>query len=422
MKRCLMVLFVIVLCRSEMVTGQDWPMFRGPDHNGIAAGKKYVSDWSSSKNVKWKIKLDVPGNGSPIVSNGRVFFVDATEKGKNRRLHCYDRTNGKKLWVKTVNFKQVMPTHKTNPHGATTPAADGKHVVVWHSSAGLYCYDFSGKKLWARDLGKFQHIWGYGGSPVIYKDRVILNCSPGNHNFVTALDLKSGKTLWETTEPRDGTGSRRADGAFWGSWTTPAVVKVGDKSQVICAMPTRVNGLDLESGKIIWSCDGTRGPKGDLAYSSPMIGSGFCLSTGGFNGPSMSFKLGGTGNITKSNRLWRVEKSPQSVGSGIIVGKYAYRPNAGPGTIECIEVETGKIKWRQRAGGNIWASIILADNKLFAINQRGTTLVFKPNPEKFESVAENSLQETCNATPAFSDGEIFIRTFKHLYCIGKSTK
>jgi outer membrane protein assembly factor BamB len=319
-----------------------------------------------------------------------VFLVGCDDDpGLKRSLYCYDRSDGRQRWVRTVELDRDEPTHKTNPHGSSTAVANGKLVVVWHGSAGMYCYDFEGNQLWKRQLGEFKHMWGDGTSPIIYQDRVIMHCGPGEKVFVTALDLATGKTIWKTDEAIEGDGSHRNDKSPMGSWSTPLVANVRGQDQIICMMPTRVVGYAPTDGKILWTCDGIRGPKGDLAYSSPVIADDVCVCIGGYNGPGMAFKLGGAGDITASRR-WRKESNPQSIGSGVVIDGYFYRPNADPGTIDCLEPATGKILWTDRAGGGVmWGSIVYADD----------------------------LGETTNSTPAISDGEIFLRTHQHLYCI-----
>jgi outer membrane protein assembly factor BamB len=422
MSRTSWIVILVTLSCAAVSHAGDWPAFRGPKGNGISAEKNVPISWGPNENVQWKAELPRSGNGSPIVSNGRVFLTCAEDdKGLKRSLYCFDRSDGKRLWERTIDFDKQMPTHKTNAYCGSTPVADGERVVVWHSSAGLYCYDFDGNKLWSRDLGEFRHMWGYGSSPVLYDGKVILNCGPGKRTFMTALELKTGKTIWETDEPFKGDGDKNENGKYMGSWSTPVIAHVDGSEQVICTMPTRVNGYDPNTGDIIWTCDGIRGPKGDLAYSSPMISGNLCVALGGFSGPGLGLELGGKGNITETSRLWRIEKNPQSIGSGVFIGKHVYRANAGrPSPVQCLNPITGDIVWNGPAGGSCWGSIVSADGRLYVTNQAGTTIVFKSNPNEFELVAENHLREPSNSTPAISDSQIFIRTFRNLYCIARS--
>ena len=247
---------------------------------------------------------------------------------------------------------------------------------------------------------------------------MILHSGPGGRIFVAAFDLQTGKTIWEVDEPHQGKdGSAREDGKYKGSWCTPIIASVDGSDQVICTMPTRVIALDPKDGGVIWTCDGIRGPKGDLAYSSPLLGDGILVAIGGFQGPGVGLRLGGKGDITDSSRLWRNDKNPQSIGSGVFIDGYIYRPNAGPGTIECLAPKTGEVVWKERSGMS-WGSIVHVAGRCYLTNQEGTTLVFRPDPEKYEGLASNPLGEPSNSTPAVSDGQIFIRTFGHLYCIG----
>lgn len=398
----------------------DWPAFRGPHGDGITEETGFPLEWSTEKNVRWKLKLPNRGNESPIVSNGRVFVTSATEKGTERRLHCVDRKTGDLLWTKTVSVEGDEPTHQTNPFGAATPAATGERVVVWHGSAGLYCYDFDGKQLWKRDLGKVGHIWGYGSSPVIHGDRVFLNFGPGKEQFLVAVSLESGDILWRYDEPG---GNNDRQGRMVGSWSTPVIAAVGGSEQIICSMPTRVVALSPDAGSLLWSCDGISGKNGDLVYTSPLIGKGFGIAMGGYTGPALGFRLdkASSGDVTKSHRLWHDEqKHPQRIGSGVILGDHVFMANAGQGLFQCLEASTGKELWKARGlGPDHWGSIVSADGRLYVTNQKGTTVVFAPNTEKFETLAENALGEPSNSTPAFSDGQIFIRTNGHLWCIAE---
>lgn len=411
----------VLVALSATAAAADWGAFRGPSGNGISTEKNVPTSWDAKNNVKWKVPLPTAGNGSPIVVAGKVFVNCAEDAdGKQRTLFCINRMTGEVLWKRTVEHDKKEPTHQANHYCGSTPVSDGERVITWHDTAGLYCYDLDGKELWSRDLGEFEHQWGFGSSPVIYKDRILLSCGPGKRIFVTAIDLASGKTLWEQEEPQDSEKpDARADNKYKGSWATPVVANIDGKDQVIVTLPTRVVSYDPLSGEIIWSCEGIRGPKGDLAYSSPLIGDGLLVATGGFGGPSIGVKLGGKGDVTDSHQLWRAERNPQSIGSGVMIGKHIFKPNAGPGTVECLNPETNEVLWTERAVGSSWGSIVAAEDRLYVTNQDGTTFVFEPNPEKYVQIAENPLGEPSNSTPAISDGNLFIRTQRNLYCIGE---
>lgn len=407
---------VAVLVSAGTSSADDWPAFRGPAGNGISSEKSAPTTWAPDKNIKWKVALPQPGNGSPIVSNGRVFVAGIEDKeGKKRTLHCFDRKDGKQLWVKTIDFGKEMPTHETNPHSPSTPAADGKKVVVWHGSAGLHCYDFEGKALWSRDLGVFDHMWGEGTSPVIHEGRIFLNSGPSKKKvFVAAFKLDTGETIWEKEEPFKGTGEKNEEDQYLGSWATPLVVN----GQVICAMATRLVAYAPEDGKVLWFSEGNRFNNGELSYSSPVVAGDIVVTVGGYGGPSMGVKLGGSGNVTETHRVWRNPKNQQSIGSGIVVDGYLYIPWDAT-SMDCIDPKTGKQVWRGRTKGPAWGSLVYAGGHAYVTDKKGRTTVFKPNPEKLEVVATNELGEDSNSTPAISDGQIFIRTFKHLYCIAE---
>lgn len=414
---------LLVAAAAGTVRADDWPAFRGPAGDGISHETDVPTTWGPDTNILWKAPLPRPGNGSPIVSNGRVFVACAEdERGYRRSLYCFDREDGRQLWVRTVLFNRSVPTHRTNPYCGSTPVADGKRVVVWHNSAGLTCYDFEGKQLWHRRLGEFRHMWGYGSSPILHDGKVILNCSPGKRTFVTALDLADGKTLWETEEAVRGDGNYNENKKYMGSWSTPVIARVGGKVQVICQHPTRVRAYDPDRGSVLWTYDRLRGRRGvDLAYASPIVRGDVCVIFTGGNGPAVGIRLGGAGNVSESHQIWRTPKNPQRIGSGVWIGDHLYCPNDRSRTlVQCVDAKTGAVVWDGAEGsGKTWGSIVLAGGNCYVTNRDGKTTVFKPNPEEYEAVAVNDLGEPSNSTPAVSDGRIFIRTFQHLYCIGE---
>jgi outer membrane protein assembly factor BamB len=246
---------------------------------------------------------------------------------------------------------------------------------------------------------------------------VILNFGPGARTFLTALDLETGKILWKHDEPG---GLSETDKRMVGSWSTPMVVEVHRQEQILCSMPTRVIACDPETGTVLWSCSGLGTGRVDMVFPMPVISDDIAVAFAGWvNGPAMAFKLGGSGDVTERNRLW-IDKQPQRIGSGIAVDGRVYTVHAGPGIAQCIECQTGKVLWSERLdAGESWGSLVLAAGRLYVTSRRGITTAFLPNPEKLEVLAMNDLGEASEATPATSDGHIFLRTNAHLYCIAE---
>ena len=418
MSRIIAFASLLVVCAAP-VQAEDWPMFRGSRRSGISTETKAPEKWSNTENIKWKAPLPHPGNSSPIVSAGRVFVTCAEDKrGHGRSLYCFDAATGKPLWVRTVQYEAIEPTHSTNPHAASSPASDGQRVVVWHGSAGVHCYDHDGKELWKKDLGPFRHIWGYAASPVILDGRVILNCGPGNRSFIIALDLKTGDELWKLDVP--GADDKNPQGKWMGSWSTPVPFTASGQQQLLIHLPDAVKALDPRTGRELWSVRGV----GDLSYTDPVINENATLAAAlsGFQGPAIGFRPEGKGDITDTSRLWRTtdrNQLPQRIGTGVIFNDILYVP--GETVIQCLDLKTGKELWRHRPDGStFWSpTAATADGKIYITSQKGTTYVIKANPAAFTLLSANALGEPTNSAPAISNGRLYLRTFQHLYCIGE---
>lgn len=391
----------------------DWSGFRGTRGDAVADPPNAPTEWGPETQIRWKAPLDAPGNGSPVVSGNRLFVACQKPDGTERGLYCFDKSDGRLLWQKMVPYTAEDPTHRTNPFCSSTPAADGKRVVVWHGSAGVHCYDFEGREIWKRDLGAFKHIWGYGSSPVIHAGKVFLNCGPGERTFVVALDAAIGKTLWQADEPGGASGEAGAD-EWIGSWSTPLVTRVEGRDQVLVSLPYHVKAFDPETGKELWKVAGL----GKLVYTTPVVSEGIAIAMGGYHGPAMGFRLGGSGDVTEKNRLWLADgKNPQRIGTGVIVGRHMYMANEQQ-LAQCLDIHTGKIEWEERLPqGTIWSSIVQVGDRLYVTNQNGTTIVFRADPKGLHVLAENSLGELCNSTIAVADARIYLRTNENLYCI-----
>src|SRR4051812_42451650 len=249
-----------MLASSTMALAADWPAWRGPTGQGESIEKNLPLKWSNTENVKWKVPLGDPGNSTPVIWKKRIFLTQANKGGTVRSLLCFDRADGKQLWRNDVNYPETERNWKPDWYGNASPATDGERVVVSFGSAGMFCYDVSGKELWKRtDLGKWEHQFGNGSSPVLYKDLAILWCGPNasakDRNFLLAVDKKTGKTAWEHEEKG-------------GSWGTPLITKVGDKDHLILGIPRQLKAYDPANGKELWFCDGLT----DLVYTSALVG------------------------------------------------------------------------------------------------------------------------------------------------------
>ncbi len=353
-----------------------------------------------------------------------IFVTQADVAEKRRTLMCLDRADGRLLWQAGALYEATEPTHPTNPFCSASPVTDGQRVIAWFGSAGVYCYDFEGQELWRRDLGLQEHEWGYAASPVIHGELCFLNFGPGKHEFVIALNKNTGEVVWKFDVPRPAP-TPQADGekpaldpdVCRGSWSTPLVIRAGERDELIVVLPERVIAFEPETGRTLWTCDGL----GLLIYSSPMWGDGLVVAMSNYGRVALAVKPGGSGDVTATHRAWQLLENKQWLGSGVIHKGRIYIDDES-GIARSLDLATGKAVWEKRlpaarGNGSGWSSAVLtADERLYIFNRSGDTFVLRANPE-FELLATNSLGEPTNASPVISDGEIFVRTNQHLWCV-----
>lgn len=422
-------LFILLLAASS-TTADNWPSWRGPTGIGVSEEKNLAIKWSPTENVRWKVALPSAGNSTPIVWGDRVFvtqpndvtmwppkvpanFAGGSSAGghavaEKRSVMCYSRTDGKLLWQRDVAYKEKEITHPTNPFCSASPVTDGERVIAHHGSAGLVCYDFEGKEIWKYDTGKLEHLWGTASSPILYGDLCIIWCGPGERQFLLAVNKKTGEKVWETQEPGGDNGITSKK--FLGSWSTPIIARIGDQDQLIFAVPYKIKGYDPKTGKELWSCSGP----GTYCYSSPFVVDG--LAVFGQN----LVKIEGSGDISKQRTKHRV--GGMYISTAVVSGEYLYTYN-DVGVPSCYEWKTGKELWKEQienrpGGSTAWGSPVLAAGRIYITDQQGTTSVFATGP-KYELLSINKLNERCNASIAVAQGDLFIRTHKHLWCIGE---
>jgi outer membrane protein assembly factor BamB len=393
----------------------DWPAWRGPRADGTSAESALPLVWGTDKNIRWKVALPEPGNSTPIIWGSRVFITQSLDKGQRRAILAFDRATGNKVWQRELACPIRETSHPQNPPCSASPVADGNAVYAHFASAGVVAYDFAGKKLWHRDLGPVLHKWGNGSSPVLYKDLLIVYQGPGEPTFLTALNKRTGETVWARKEPG-------INSPIFGSWSTPLVIRTGGRDELIMPFPgDRIGGqgefkaYDPSAGKVLWRCQGL----GTEVYAMPLASATGDLVIGisGHNGPTMAVRPGGNGDVSATHRLWRsAGKLPQRIGSGVLDRDRLFLADA-EGFVECLDAKSGGPIWKARLPGKLWSSILLANGRLYISSLEGKTFVLAAAPE-FRLLASNDLGEPIYASPAVCNGDIFLRTYGHLYCIG----
>jgi len=397
----------------------NWPSWRGPHADGSTDETHLPLHFNASEGVQWKVPLPERGNSTPIVWGDKIFLTQSL--GPRRTVMCLSRKDGNTLWQAGPEWTAEDITHQTNPYCSSSPVTDGERVIAWFGSAGLWCWSLDGKELWHIDLGPQHHIWGYAASPVLHGDLCILNFGPDEHSFLLAVNKNTGKPVWRFPVPppavSEGPGGQKG---YVGSWNSGRIVSHTGREEFIIALPGAVFSLDPSSGKDLWHCNGLNA----LAYCEPIVGENVIAAFGGFSGFSIGLKPGGTGDITATHRLWQERKNPQRIGSHVTDGTHAWLTSE-PGVIQCIELASGKDLWRERlqtpAGrANSWSSLIRSADHIYAVTQNCDVVVFKASPEKYEQLAVNSMSDgLTNSSLAVSDGQLLLRTHKHLWCIGK---
>jgi outer membrane protein assembly factor BamB len=408
---------LLVLLAATAALAEEWPAWRGPTGQGFSSEKSIPTTWSETENVRWKVPLENQGNSTPVVWGDKIFLTQATAGGGQRSLLCFARDDGRLLWQKDVAYSQKERNWNERWYANASPVLDGERAVVSFGSAGMFCYDFDGNEVWKReDLGAWDHAFGNGSSPVLYGDLAILLCGPNEkgRNFLLAVDKKTGKTAWEQ------------DISF-GAWSTPLIAKVEGQDQLILGWAQDVKGrpedqwgylygLDPTSGKELWRCQGFS----SYGYASPLYADGIAVGMAGYGGSALAVKLGGSGDIT-GDRLWLHPRNTQRVGSGMLIDGHVYIVEEN-GVPHCYDVQTGEEKWkvtqRPGSGASTWGSMVHVDGRLYVLMRNGETLVFAAKPT-YELLTVNALgkREATNSSLAISKGQIFIRTFGHLWCI-----
>ena len=411
-------LVCISLWVSAVVPGfaENWPQFRGPDAQGHSAETGIPLKWSATENVAWKASIPGESWSSPIVWGDHVFLTTATGDGTSCRLLALDRSSGRLLWDKEV--VQQVPRRKEgrNSYATPTPATDGERVYVCYGDGSFAALTFTGEIVWLNRSYPFYGQHGLGSSPILHQDLLIMARdgsndgedkklgwqTPWDRSYLIALDTKTGKERWKGQRGL----SRIAHGA-------PVIWTSQGKSQVVSESGDVVQGFDALTGQRLW----TSQVLGEGKVPSTLIGDGMVFTSGGWGGRESikAFKLGGLGDLQETNLVWEQKKGMPKVPSMIYVKPFLFTITDG-GVATCLQAGTGELVWQERVGGNFSASPVAAGGRLYFVGDNGETTVIAAGAE-FRVLAKNPLGEKVQSSPAISQGALFIRTEKSLFCI-----
>ena len=437
---------LVLVAMAAAAADANWPQFRGPSGSGVGTGSP-PAEWNveSGKNILWKTAIPGLGHSSPVIWGDKIFLTSAVpatgeaqlkvglygdiapvkgEPPQSFRVYCLDRQTGKILWERTAatGLPKIM-RHPKSTHANPTPATDGQRLVAFFGSEGLFAYDLNGELLWKKDFGTLDSgyylvpaaQWGFASSPVIFQDTVIIQADVQKDSFLAALDVRTGKELWRTP---------RSDVPTFG---TPAVVPytaggsaADAKSwQVVVNGWKHIGGYDLKTGKELWTLQGG----GDIPVPTPVFQDGLVVITSahGPSRPIFAIRTDAAGDLTENRSAiaWTVERAGNYMQTPLLSGGLGYFCFDN-GVLTVLQLATGERLYQQRLGGGssgFSSSPVTAGNQVYIIDEDGHSFVLAPG-RAYKVLAENELGETVMATPAISNGTLFIRGAKHLFAIG----
>jgi outer membrane protein assembly factor BamB len=419
-------LVLILVDAGWLAAAESWMQFRGPGGQGVSAEKSLPTTWSATQNIAWKTALPGAGTSSPILVGDKIYltcysgFNVPGQPGEmsdlKRHLVCLNRTDGKLLWKNDVAAKlpEQDPIRDDHGYASSTPASDGKTIYCFFGKSGAYAFDLAGNQIWQADLGDGVHDWGSAASPVLFENLLIVNASVESGKLY-ALDKATGKEVWQVDDVQD-------------SWDTPVLAKSSDgETELLVAVMGKVLGINPKTGSQLWSCE-TRIPW--YMVPSTVVEDGVSYWIGGRSGAAFAIRLGGSGDVSDTHRVW-TGTTNSNVPSPLVHDGHMYWASDNQGIVYCAETATGKIVYQERLprADQFYASPILADGKIYYLTRSGKTFVVAAAPD-FKVLATNDLRSVTggglrsgdergmfNACPVVADGRLLIRSDKYLYCI-----
>jgi len=441
----ILLLLVFPLAGQKKAGKDGWPSFRGEYAAGVADGQNLPAQWDGEKGtaIKWKTRIPGLAHSSPVVWDDRVFVTTAIssrasatfkpglygegDASDDRSAHQWkvyslDKRTGKIVWEQTAyEGVPLDKRHVKSTYANSTPATDGRYVVAFFGSQGLYAYDLKGRLVWKKDLGRLNmgaydlpdYEWGPASSPVIYKDLVIVQCDQQQDSFLTAVDIKTGQTVWKT---------KREELPSWG---TPTIYPGKDRTELITNGANFIRGYDPETGKELWRLGGSS----KITAPTPVFAGDLIVVASGRRpeAPVFVIRAGASGDITLSEGqtsskhvAWSRQKVGSYMPTPLIYQGYLYVLR-NQGILACYDLATGEEKYTERIphqGSGFSASPVVADGRVYLPSEDGDIFVVKAGP-KFELLGTNHLGQLLMATPAISGGMMFVRAEHELFAIGR---
>lgn len=393
---------------APILHAADWPQWRGPGLDGRSSEAAFPTHWSQTEGVVWRSELPGGGHASVIVQGEKIFTVAANPDTEERSLVCLDRATGGTLWKAVVLKSPLERKHRENSHASSTPACDGERVFCTFLDGErvlVAAYDLAGKQLWQVRPGTFSSVHGFCSTPILFKDKVIVNCDHDGDGYIVALGRADGRELWRIERPNK---TR--------SYVAPIIREAAGKMQMVLSGSKCVASYSPDDGKLLWIVDGPT----EQFVASPVFSekTGLFYVTGGFpDHHILAIRPDGSGNVSDTHIVWHhhAAKGVSYVPSPLVEGDWIFVAD-DIGFAHAFDLKTGDIAWSERFA-RTHASIVSAAGLVYFLDDKGVCRVVKP-ADKFTVVAISDIGEPTYASPALSDGQIFLRGEKSVYCIG----
>ena len=431
---CIFALAAVVVLASQPVGFEkNWHHWRGPHATGAAVDANPPTTWSETENIRWKVAIPGMGHAAPIIWEDKIFIQTAIEVkakesegddnpfsgffgGNKEPLYKFDllainRSDGSILWQKTL--REIQPhegTHGDATYASNSPVTDGEYIYAYFGSRGLYCVDMMGNVKWEKDIGTMykRNTFGEGSSPVLHGNTLVIVQDHEGDSFITALDKRTGDVLWKTDRDERTT------------WFSPIVVEDNGKAQVVTTGTNRVRSYDLETGELLWDGDGLTAN----SIPSPVAAEGFVYLMSGFRGSELQavYLAKANGDITDSGAIaWEYNRDTPYVPSPLLYKNTIYFLKENRGILTAFDIKTGEAHYgpkRLQGISGVYASIVGAGDHVYIAGRNGVVNVLQHGHE-FSIIAENTLDDSFNASPAIVGSELYLRGGQYLYCIAE---